>query len=160
MHTKVVAVIAIACVNLIADPVFAQAQGRSVNPEGVEFDLSSMSQEDVNGYRVELFVAGADVRRELPVKSLELARGAVRDRGKIRVDLRNALMDLQDGEYVATIRPLTADRSIQSEPSEVFVVSRNQSGEDGLTPDRRERFWTKVAVSIGAGLLLLPIILR
>src|SRR5229473_1400068 len=129
MHARTIAAIITICLCLSAHTVAAQPQVRSVNPEAIEFEPPIVSG-DVIAYRIEVFDANADTRRDPPVKSVDLrARDLQRD-GTVRLDLMPMLLVIPDGKYVATIRTVGSVASLQSGSSETFVLSRNGTVED------------------------------
>lgn len=136
----------------------AQSVARNVNPEAVEFDSPLLSQPGLTGFRVDFFMAYADPTRDTPVKSIDIGLGARDDRGKVLVRLTDVLLDVPNGSYVATIRGTGAGLTPQSEASDAFVLSRPGAPVDRVAEAKRERFWTKVGIAIGGGLLLLPLI--
>jgi hypothetical protein len=149
------------CVFLLNAPVLTaqSTAGRVANPEAVEFDVPGAGGSEIDGYRVELFPTGSDTKSAEPVKTLELSSPSASD-GKLRVDLRSSLEGLPDGAYVATIRTIRVDgQSARSEPTEPFLVSHNRFVQDRVV-ERKERFWTKVGIAIGAGTMIIPLLVR
>src|SRR5439155_11233918 len=113
---------------------------------------------------VDFFVAGADPRQAIPVKSIELGPRARRDDGTVWVEVMPALTGVPDGQYVATISTIGENGPVaQSDPSEQFVLSRAPTAIDAAEQaelERRERFWTKVGFAIIGGILLVPLLIR
>jgi hypothetical protein len=136
-----------------------QTPPRSINPEAIEFDVSTSGLTELTQYRVELFTASADTQHDPPIKSIDLPRDSVND-GRVRVPVKAALSDVPDGQYVATIRTENERESIQSEPSPTFIVSRTAAEPGEIDFDPRERFWTKVGLAIAAAILLVPLLLK
>jgi hypothetical protein len=143
------------------NPAIAQDHSRSVNPQAIEFDLQSLNIGHANqtNIRVDFFEAGANLRRDVPIKSTVIPTSDMNDR-TVRVDVMSLLGDLPDGEYVAAIRSESPDQSLQGEVSAVFVLNHGGVLDDRLPRDPRDRFWTKVGLAIGAGLLLTPLLIR
>jgi hypothetical protein len=146
---------------LNASVVTAQSSaGRVANPEAVEFDVPDAGGAEIDGYRVELFPTGSDTKSAEPVNALELSSPSSASDGKLRVDIRSSLEGLPDGAYVATIRTLRVDsQSARSEPTQPFLVSHSRFVQDRVV-ERKERFWTKVGIAIGAGTMIIPFIVR
>jgi hypothetical protein len=141
--------------------VSAQVRPRIVNPQAIEFDLplGGANAPNVASYRVDFFEAGANPRRDVPIKSVALPIRDVTDRA-VRVDVISLLADMKDGEYVAVLRSDSVDDLPQSEPSAAFVVNHDGLPEDRRPPGPRERFWTKVGLAIAGSLLLVPMLIR
>jgi hypothetical protein len=146
---------------LTAPALTAQSTtGRIANPEVVEFDVPNAGASEVDGYRVELFPTGSDTTSAAPVKALEVSSTSSAAEGKLRVDIRGSLDELPAGEYVATVRTIRLDaQSARSAPTQPFLVSHSAVAQD-LVVERRERFWTKVAMAIGAVAMIIPFVLR
>ncbi len=159
MRTVTLVLLAVALVAFTAPPVTAQppAPARSINPEAVEFDTPELSRPGITGYVVELFVAFADTQQDVPVTTKALGRDALQG-GIVRVDVKDLALDVPDGRYVATIRPQPSAVSDRSAPSDPFLLKREGTPEDRVAEARRERFWTKVGIALGASLLLLPLL--
>ncbi|MEQ1869345.1 MAG: hypothetical protein ABL961_04920 [Vicinamibacterales bacterium] len=160
MRIRRVALAVFICVALSVAHVTAQTEASSINPEAVEFETPVLSIAGITGYRVELFVAGADPTSDRPVNTMELGAGALRSDGRLRVELKTLIFDIPDGRYVATVRAMTATRSEQSAPSEAFVLSRAETVDDRIATAKRERIWTKVGLAIAGGLLVIPVLVR
>ena len=143
---------------------------RVANPETVEFDILENEGLAIDNYRLELFHAGSDTSTAEAIRTFDVQPSTLAREGKLaRIDLTKLLSGFADGEYVATIRVLSADgESPRSNPTPPFVVSgRSAPAQAQVSPplpaanlEHNERFWTKVAVIIGAAVLLLPIVLR
>jgi hypothetical protein len=161
MNLRTVAVIIGVCLpGLSGTTARAQQQARSVNPEAIDFDLPGFARSEETRFRLDVFNASSDTRRDSPLKSSGvMSRNVTGGVEKVRVDLVGLLNRVPDGEYVATLLATRRGESIQSEPSPVFVLSRNPATKDILVGSR-ERFWTKVGLSISAGLLLVPFLFR
>jgi hypothetical protein len=146
---------------LTAPALTAQSTtGRIANPEVVEFDVPSGGASEVDGYRVELFPTGSDTKSAAPVKALEVSSTSTAAEGKLRVDIRGSLEELPAGEYVATVRTIRLDtQSARSEPTQPFLVSHSAVAQD-LVLERRERFWTKIAMAVGAVAMIIPFVVR
>jgi hypothetical protein len=157
MRTALVALFVVASLAVSAAPTRAQTLGVNVNPEAVEFAAPSLARQNVTGYLVELFVAFTDTQRDIPVTMTTLGPDALKG-GTVRVDLRQLTFDVPDGRYVATIRPepgSIVDRSIPSDP---FWLKREGTPDDRVAEAKRERFWTRIGVALGAGLLVIPLV--
>jgi hypothetical protein len=154
---RTVAVV-IAALFLTGHPLAAGQQGRTVNPEAIEFDARLVDQSPLTQYRVELFKAGSDTRVDLPIKSIAVDPQAFRGDGTLRVDLSRVLTGVPDGKYVAMLWAIAADGSHDhAESSQSFVVSREAAlGE--LTG--HERLFMKIAWGVMAGVLLIPFLVR
>lgn len=149
----------VACVCAIGVAHAAQNGVRSVNPEALEFEVPSGGDSDETAYRVEIFAAEADTSRDTPAQSIELGPSAVREEGRIRVDVARSLGSLPDGSYVATIAAVHEGLdAVRSAPGEPFVIARGSTPEQRAETERQERRWTKIAIAIGASLLILPFI--
>src|SRR5436190_21230493 len=85
MHLRTVAAVVVA-LSLNCQPAAAQPRVRSVNPQAIEFEPPAGSAEQTE-YRVDFFVAGADPRQAIPVKSIELGPRARRDDGTVWVEV-------------------------------------------------------------------------
>jgi hypothetical protein len=161
MFRTVAVVIAILALN--ADPLAAGQQGRSVNPEAIEFDTYPVERLGLTQYRIEFFKATADPQRDSPIKSIDVDAGLQGDDdGTLRVDVHTALAGMPDGEYVARLRAFGENGQIDVRvPNEFFILSR-QAGTDlaGADPPDRERFWAKVGLTIIGGILLVSIFWR
>lgn len=152
--------VVIGVLSLTTHSLFAQQPPRSVNPEAIEFDPPRTTQAPGTEYRVEVFRAGADIQSDRPIRSVDLGALAEQDHGSLRVDLHEALIDVPDGVYIATLRAFGIDGPIDiGEPTRTFTLSR-----DGILPlaerTPRERFWMKVGFAIMGGILLVPFIVR
>lgn len=133
---------------------FAQS-ANNVNPEAIQFDSPVLSFPGATGFRIEVFPEGADPRRDVPVKTFEV-KPTLDNRQRLHVTLGEPLIDVPNGRYMATVRPTGPSMGPQSEPSDVFVLSRESSIDERVAEQRRERFWTKVAIAIGGVLLFTP----
>ena len=109
---------------------------------------------------MELFPTGSDTKSATPVKALEVSSTSTAAEGKLRVDIRGSLEELPAGEYVATVRTVHLDtQSARSAPTQPFLVSHSAAAQD-LVVERRERFWSKVAMAIGAVAMIIPFVVR
>ena len=160
MSIRRVALIFVVLLCLTAPHVGAQSPALSVNPEAIEFEPPLLDSSSVTGFRFEIFLAGSDTTRDTPVETLDLSPGALGKDGRIRVELKDVVLDLPNGRYIATIRTVTLGRSEQGEPSNPFVLAREGSVADRVDSVRRERFWTKIGIAIGAGIILVPLLVR
>jgi hypothetical protein len=160
MHARTVAILTAMCLCLSSHQLAAQPRVRSVNPEAIDFDIPTVDQPEQAEYRVEVFQADSDIHVAAPIKSIDLARRDFRDNGTFRLDLTSALNDVPDGNYVATVRATSGTQTVQTGPGETFVLSRHRTPEDRSALERRERFWTKIGLGIGAAILLVPLVLR
>ena len=148
---------------LAAQPAFV----RIANPGTVEFEILDQRPAEVELYRIELFSRDADTQVALPVKRVDVQAASAPKVGTIRIDLRERLEGVPDGEYVATIRTIRAGgESPRSQPTTPFFISgHGETGQDQSATQtdeekRRERFWTKVGLAIGAAAILIPFIFR
>jgi hypothetical protein len=147
------------CLCLHAPDTLGQVRPHGVNPEAIEFAEPVSISASAAGYLCELFAASADTRRDPPITSANIdVRSRTAD-GRIRVEVNRVAADVPNGTYVMTIRPLEGGTSTRSDPSDPFVVLKAGTGTE-TELDRDERFWTKVAIAIGAGVILIPILLR
>lgn len=152
-------VLAVALVAFAAPSATAQAPAaRSINPEAVEFDTPVTSTPGVTGFVVEIFVATADPERDAPVTAKTLGRDALQRTGIVRVELKDLVLGIPDGRYMATLRTEPSVGAVRSEPSDPFLIRQAGTPQDRQAEASRERFWTKVGVAIGAGLLLVPLL--
>jgi hypothetical protein len=102
----------------------AQSPLAMVNPRVVEFDLSGDGGSDVVGYWVEVFPRGSATTSAPSVATMYLKKSSRGIAKGLRLDLRAALGDLADGEYVVTLRAVGQNgQSARSAPSEPFVLS-------------------------------------
>lgn len=142
------------------------------NPSAIEFTVDAQAAPPPSSaFRVELFRAGDDTRTAQPVRQVDTQNATVQG-GLVRIELANALRDVVDGEYVARLKAVSpAGISSVGVATVPFVIYGH--GTDGplryatvLSTDppeaerRQERLWTRVAVAIAAGLLLVPMLLR
>jgi hypothetical protein len=151
-------------------PLAAQtAAARVVNPEGFEFQLSPLYDQTATAYRVELFLSGSDISVTPPVRTLDVPAAGREPGQTIRIDFRAVLNGVADGEYIATIRQVdAAGTSPRSLPTEAFIVSGHGAARTGLPSaptltdeeKRHERYWTRVAIVVGAAIVALPFVLR
>jgi hypothetical protein len=157
---RTVAVV-IAAFYLTANPLAAGQQGRSVNPEAIEFEAQPIDRPDLTQYRVEFFKSPADPRFDFPFKSIEVDTAMQRDDGILRVDLDTVLEGLPDGEYVARLRAMgeTGPLDVRA-PLEFFLLTRQADLQEQTDLNSRERFWTKVGFAIMGALLLVPFLAR
>jgi hypothetical protein len=160
MLARTSALLLTVCVTLHAWPAAAQFPPRTVNPEAVDFESEVLSVPGLTTLRVELFMAGSDIRRDFPVKSFDLDLSALQEGGRVRVVLKDALLDVPNGQYVATVRAIGPDGSVQTEPSQVFVLAQEGAPQDRVAHEKQERRWTKIGILIGAGVFLLPLAFR
>jgi hypothetical protein len=157
---RAVAVV-IAVFYLTANPLTAGQQGRSVNPEAIEFDAQPIDRPDLTQYRVEFFKVTADPRFDSPIKSIEVDSVTQRDDGTLRVDLATVLAGVPDGDYVARLRAMGENGALDVRaPLEFFVLSREANPPDRTDHSRRERLLTEIAWSVMAGILLIPFLVR
>lgn len=158
MAKRVITAVLATSVLLIGAPVLlAQSNaGRVTNPEAVEFDVPTELDSGIDGYRVEVFRTGSNTKSADAVKALEFSPTAAASEGKLRVEIRSSLEGLPDGEYLATIRTLRSNsQSARSEPTQPFLVSHGALAQDRVI-EQRERFWRKVGIAIGAGVMIIP----
>jgi len=158
MHIRSLVLVIVGC--LTAATAGAQVPIRSVNPEAVEFDVPNPPDRGVTGYRVELFKADMHPDTDAPLESIKIRADAVRDDGTVRVDLGLGSVDLPDGVYVATIRPMGGERSERSAAGAPFVLARGAALAERVELVQRERRWTRIAIAIGAAILVVPFITR
>jgi hypothetical protein len=150
---------AFAIVLWAAGGALAQPTANSVNPEALEFETPVFDVPGVTGYRLEVFQAGTDPVRDSPVTMWNVPAGAAPREGRLRVELKDMLLEVPDGRYIAVIETVGVTPPRQSAPSTPFVLARGPVV-DRLQAQKRERFWTRVSVAIGAGLLLAPLLAR
>jgi hypothetical protein len=161
MHPRTLALAATVGFLLVSCTASAQFRAHSVNPEAIEFEAEMLLDPVATGYRVEFFRAGYDTQRDDPVKMLNLPRGIVQEGGRVRVVIRDFVLDMPNGQYVATIRTIAGPRqSARSAPTDVFVLALDGSPSQRVADDRRERFWTKVGIALGASVFLIPVVIR
>ncbi len=143
---------------------------RPANPAALEFEFPVDESSVVEvAFAIAIVPASSDASTATPVGRLETTRSRL-VRGLVRVDLREALEGVPDGEYVAVVSRLNPDgthgASVASVPFAVFGRSpdapqRTATVVSAAAPTphaRSERFWTRVSIAIGAGLLLLPLL--
>lgn len=161
------------CVVLFTPAGAAGQPAPIVNPRAIEFELPAGAHGNVIAYRVELFPSGSDTASAPAVRALDVPR-ARRPGRALRVDLREWLQGVPDGEYVATVRSLAGNgESPRSEPTEPFTISGLAGGSQERSPpdvfvsdpaapdqDREPWPWTAVGIAMGAALLLLPLLFR
>lgn len=157
MNWKRTALTLVAFTLLLGRPGSAQTEAAvTVNPEALDFNLPSTAAGD-RSYRLELFAPTSNPDSDQPVKSTDVHVDRVDS--VIRVSLAPAIVAIPDGEYKAVLRVVDASGpAIQSRPSNVFVLSREESLADRVAIEHRERFWTKVGIAIGAAAMLIPFI--
>lgn len=154
---RLCAVVILALFGLVLTSAHSAAQeARSINPEAVEFDSPVLALEGVHTLRVELFMAGADTRRDQPVNTLDVDPRAIRPDGRLRVELTPLVIGVPDGSYVATVRAVSDDQTAQSPPSDAFVLAREGTPEDRAAEEKQERRWTRIGLAIMIGALLVP----
>jgi hypothetical protein len=127
---------------------------RAVNPEALLFESPLFTRAEEQ-YRLELFMAGANPDRDTPVKVLDIGRRTAAD-GRPSVPLAAAVIDIPDGSYAAVVRQDGVARGSRTDPSQAFVLSRPDTPTDRVEAAKRDRFWTKVAITIGGALLAIP----
>ena len=138
------------------------------NPEAVEcrFDAGPSASGAVVRYQVELFRAQDDPAVAPALKSFELATLERAGAGTVRLAMKDGLSDLPDGTYVATVRAVLdgspSARSVPTAPFKVFGRTTRGVPLIDSTPEaqRSERFWTKVAIAVAGGLLVVPLVTR
>ena len=151
------------------------------NPRIIEFDIPNENRSRVDGYRIELFQSREDTSVAVPIKAVDVRRALRRDELSVRVDLRQVLEGVPDGEYVATLRTLGPDGpSARSEPTAPFLVSGGNPGGGGQSvsqqpgqaedpqpsagreegTDRGHWFWTAIGIAIGVAAILIPYLAR
>ena len=145
---------------LHAWPTAAQFPPRTVNPEALDFESAVLNVSGLTSLRVELFMAGADVRRDFPVKSFDLEPSVLKEGGRLRVVLKEAVLDVPNGQYVVAVRAFGPNGSEQTEPSQVFVLAQEGSPQDRVEAEKRDRRWTKIGILIGAAVFLVPLAFR
>lgn len=144
---------------LIAVPGASRAQdGAPINPEAVEFASPVLDATGVTGYRVEIFVAGADPLRDAPVASAGLDPSAQQVPGRLRVELKDLVLEVPDGRYIAVVQAITTVRPVLTALSAPFVLARETSVEERVEERKLDSLWTKIAVAIAGTLLLVPFI--
>jgi hypothetical protein len=159
MLRTVASAIGVFCLSCL--PLFAQEGARSVNPEAIQFDPPQGDQPPGTEYRVEFFNASADIHADRPVRSIGLHPLMLLDDGSLRVDLHSALVDVPDGEYIATLRAFGDNGPVDvSEPSQPFVLFRAALILHEAELTQREKFWTKIGFAIIGGILVVPFLVR
>src|SRR5262245_51322658 len=138
MHARSAALILTICLTFHSWPAAAQFPPRTVNPDAVEFESPALDISGVTSLRVELFMAGSDMLRDLPVKSFELGPSALQEGGRVRVTLKDAVLDVPNGQYVAAVRVFGRDGSAQTEASQVFVLNQAGSPQDRVANEKQE----------------------
>lgn len=141
---------------LLAVPSARAQDTATINPEAVEFESPVLDTPGITEYRVELFVAGADPARDVVVASRSFPPGAQQTPGRLRVELKELVLEVPNGRYIAVVRAVAGEQSFRTAPSAPFVLSRTDTVDDRLAERAQDRRWTKIAVIIGASLLLLP----
>ncbi len=159
MLARTTALILVATLAVSVVPAAAQFPARSVNPEAVDFESAALS-DPATGYRVDLFIAGSDIERDFPVKSFDVPATALGEGGRLRVSLKEQTQDVPNGQYVATVRVIAGETARLGAISQVFTLYQPGTPQDRLELARQERIWTRVAMAIGAGILLAPIVVR
>jgi hypothetical protein len=142
------------------------------NPSAIEFTIDAQTAPPPSSaFRVELFRAGDDTATAKPVRQVD-TRNATVQGGLVRIELANALRDVEDGEYVARLRAVSpiGISSVGSATVPFVVYGHGTDGrarsatvlstEPSEAERRQEQFWTRVAVAIAAGVLLVPMLLR
>lgn len=144
------------------------------NPSALEFEVSVDARQLATRYRVEVF-AGSDVSAlATAARVFDTADITDAGSGRVRVELGPALAGLPDGEYVATLRTVGVQgESMRSSATPRFIVYDSGAGNPARAAEaapgsapatdaekQDERFWTKVAIAVGAGLTLVPFLLR
>ena len=84
---------------LLLHPAVSGAQGppQSVNPEAIEVDFPLLVDTGIAGYRLELFADSADTMRDAPVKSMEIGVSTRTPEGRLRVELKDLVLDVPNG---------------------------------------------------------------
>jgi hypothetical protein len=133
--------------------------GRVANPEAVEFDIASPLGLKIDGYLVERFPAGSGTKSATPIKAVDFPATPSSNEGKLRsqseahsMGYLTANPSRQFGQFA-----LTCNR--RDEPTQPFLVSHSKLVQDRVV-DHRERSWTKVAIAIGAGTMIIRFIVR
>jgi hypothetical protein len=166
---------ALAALLLGASAALAQAQPPDeapllANPSAIEFTVDAKAAPPPSSaYRVELFRAGDDTTTAQPVRQVDTQNATVQG-GLVRIELANALRDVADGEYVARLRAVSPTGISPVSGATVPFVVYGQDGpartatvlatQPSEAEQRKERFWTRVAVAIGAAVVVLPLLLR
>jgi hypothetical protein len=164
MNLRTVALIGVCVLSLSGSTARAQEQQQqkqqawNVNPEAIDFDLPGFARSEETRFRLDIFDAASDLSRDAPVRSSGVvSRNVKGGEDRLRVDLGGLLDRVSDGYYVATLLAMRRGESVRSEPSPVFILSRNR---DLVATSSREVFWTKVGLSIAGAILLVPFLLR
>jgi len=159
MKLRTVAVIVGVCaLCLTASTTSAQQQAFNVNPEAIDFHLPGYARAEDTRFRLDIFESASDTRKDAPIRtSSVLSRNVMGGEERLRVELTGLLDHVPEGYYVATLLAMRRGEAIRSDPSPVFIVSRNR---EMVATNSRERFWAKVGLSIAGGILLVPFLLR
>jgi hypothetical protein len=157
----------ITLVFLHASPSTAQpAFVRIGNPGSLEFQIVGGAA-SVSGYRVELFSSAGDPFAAPPVRVVDVPAAPGRTDEHVLIDLHAQLTGIPDGDYVATVRTISGGiASPRSQPTQPFFVSSGSLTAGGASATGaleeaeapRSRFWTKVAIAIGATIVVLPFV--
>jgi hypothetical protein len=96
---------------------------RLANPTIVEVRVSGAPASDSDTYRLEIFPAGADTQSATPLRTVDFSAAALGGPDRSRFDIAGTLNGLPEGEYIATVRTVTATgMSARSAPSGSVIV--------------------------------------
>lgn len=127
------------------------------NPSSLEVRWPAAADSDL--FEVELFPASSP-RGAAPVRQSGRRTGKAIDPATTRIDIGDLFDGLPDGEYVATLHVLDPSGARRrSTTSDRFAITGYRSpavAAEGAS----ERRWTRVAIAIAAGLLLIPFLIR
>ncbi|MBS1817550.1 MAG: hypothetical protein JSU08_06455 [Acidobacteria bacterium] len=144
--------------------VHAQTAPRRVqvaNPGAIEFEVEGSAAPVPALWHIELLRASDAPATAQPVKAWD--SGSVQAAGaRVRVELAGVLDDVPDGEYVATIRVAGPGGPIGVAGPFIVYGHGATAASAGKSPEERrnERKWTRVAIAIGASILLIPLVVR
>jgi hypothetical protein len=127
------------------------------NPSSLEVRWPGAADSDV--FEVELFPASGS-RGVAPVRRSGRRAGTAIDPATTKVDIADLFDGLPDGEYVATLHVLDPSGARRrSATSDRFTITGYRSPAVAAA-GANERHWTRVAVAIAAGLLVVPLAFR
>ncbi|MFN8065278.1 MAG: hypothetical protein U0P82_10815 [Vicinamibacterales bacterium] len=144
--------------------VYAQTAPRRVqvaNPGAIEFDVEGSIAPPPTLWHIELLRASDAPATAQPVKTWD-SRSVQVEGSRVRVELAAALDGVPDGEYVATIRVAGTGGAIGVAGPFVVYGHGAAAAPAEKSPEERlhERKWTRVAIGIGAAILILPFVVR
>ncbi|MGC4081717.1 MAG: hypothetical protein QM736_06340 [Vicinamibacterales bacterium] len=120
---------------------------------------AALLAESTTLWHVELLRAADAPATAQPVKAWD-SRATRVDTG-LRVEFGDKLIGVPDGEYIATIRAAGPGGPVGV--AGPFVIDGHAaSGATNASDDQRrsDRYWTKVAIAIGAAIVVIPFLVR